>query len=518
MVNLVLVILALLMNPFEDSILLRFLFCVNSDLVECHDVIASPIAQYTAAFQVVDFTVLTVSLSSTFVGTLFIRLKDKIARKLAVILTVTNSFFAIYKINSKYYRIIFVWMTKDIFMKNFSGIEMVYFAFSLVGSFVGYTIVALAGLVFAFGISVVVRRKMREPESLTSQILSQESVASQSKAQIRVSFNNKDMIPSSDLELSEKIGQGTSGWVYKAKLRKTTVVAVKAMSRQMLVSNDDEGKIKQFLDEISLWRSLRHPNIVQFLGASIEEADEIFIVCEFMPGGSLRSKLQYHKLPNFSSKVRIAKDIALGMTYLHTCNPPVLHRDLKSHNILLDKNLNAKVSDFGLSKETSEENKTLTIAGTLSWMAPEVIRGDRYGKPADVYSFAVILWELLAESIPFEGEFGVQFKVASGYRPKIPDQILLEAKENSAVGRQKSMLIHLMTQCWTQQPSERPTFFEAFNTLTEIELLVQENSPTTSSILSPRGEDNTTLMTTTNRTQTPHIISASGDSTSYGTM
>ena len=126
--------------------------------------------------------------------------------------------------------------------------------------------------------------------------------------------------------------------------------------------------------------------------------------------------------------------VSCTMAYLHSRTPPLLHRDLKGANILLSREMVAKVGDFGLSKMMSIKEgggageivaATQTIAGTPYWMSPEVIRGERYGTSADVYSFGIILWQILMEkSNPYEEDvFKVQYKVVQGMRPEIPSDI-----------------------------------------------------------------------------------------------
>ncbi|POM70358.1 TKL/DRK protein kinase, partial [Phytophthora palmivora] len=149
--------------------------------------------------------------------------------------------------------------------------------------------------------------------------------------------------------------------------------------------------VNNFLTEIKLMASLDHPCIVQLV--------------EFMDGGDLRALLtSYDKKHNpvgfDDSKVKIALHVAHALTYLHSLNPVVIHRDLKSRNILLTVDLDAKLTDFGVSRERVDHTMTAGV-GTSLWMAPEVLMGERYDDKADVFSFGVVLSELDLQVLPY---------------------------------------------------------------------------------------------------------------------
>lgn len=136
--------------------------------------------------------------------------------------------------------------------------------------------------------------------------------------------------------------------------------------------------------------AVRHPNIVMFLGACTKPPN-YSIVMEYCQKGSLWSLLQNTTIPlPWEERKRIAIEIARAVLYLHLCNPPILHRDLKSLNILLDENLHVKIADFGWTK-TLDKYMTSKI-GTYQWMAPEVIGSPNYSEKADVFSYSIILW------------------------------------------------------------------------------------------------------------------------------
>lgn len=136
------------------------------------------------------------------------------------------------------------------------------------------------------------------------------------------------------------------------------------------------------------------------------------------------------------------------MTYLHSGTPPVLHRDLKSANLLLDDSYTAKVCDFGLSRLKAQERSMTGNCGTVQWMAPEVLANQRYAEPADVYSFGIILWEMLTGECPYEGMSAIQCALAvlnRDLRPNVPQWC-------------PPALSALIQACWDKNPDRRPSF------------------------------------------------------------
>ncbi|KAF8107240.1 hypothetical protein N665_0124s0035 [Sinapis alba] len=201
-----------------------------------------------------------------------------------------------------------------------------------------------------------------------------------------------------DLTIGEQIGQGSCGTVYHG-LWFGSDVAVKVFSKQEY----SEEIITSFRQEVSLMKRLRHPNVLLFMGA-VTSPQRLCIVTEFLPRGSLFRLLQRNtsKL-DWRRRIHMASDIARGMNYLHHCSPPIIHRDLKSSNLLVDRNWTVKVADFGLSRIKHETYLTTkTGRGTPQWMAPEVLRNEAADEKSDVYSFGVVLWELVTEKIPWE--------------------------------------------------------------------------------------------------------------------
>jgi len=167
----------------------------------------------------------------------------------------------------------------------------------------------------------------------------------------------------SEIRLGGLIGQGTFGEVYKGTWR-GAVVAVKKLTPQVIT---DEF-LHEFEKEVRLMQALRAPNVLQFLGSSFVPPN-ICIVMEYMSRGSLYGILHNPAIVlEWPLILRMMADTARGMTYLHTCKPPIIHRDLKSHNLLVDEFWKVKVCDFGLSTIMEQASQTMTACGTPCWV------------------------------------------------------------------------------------------------------------------------------------------------------
>eukprot|EP01017_Pseudomicrothorax_dubius_P009593 TRINITY_DN13292_c0_g1_i1.p1 TRINITY_DN13292_c0_g1~~TRINITY_DN13292_c0_g1_i1.p1 ORF type:complete len:223 (+),score=22.80 TRINITY_DN13292_c0_g1_i1:106-774(+) len=176
----------------------------------------------------------------------------------------------------------------------------------------------------------------------------------------------------------------------------------------------NENHSKEFMREISALVKLRpHQNLVNFMGVS-QNDKELCIITEFCHGGTLFDLLHRKKnitLP-WSVRIKFAKDIALGMHYLHTCEPPIIHRDLKSLNLLINtefvspkQQVVIKIADFGLARTQemdSVSEKMTGLMGTYHWMAPEIFENKDYTIKADVYSYGIVLWEIICRQTPYK--------------------------------------------------------------------------------------------------------------------
>ncbi|CAM9758501.1 unnamed protein product, partial [Sphacelaria rigidula] len=210
----------------------------------------------------------------------------------------------------------------------------------------------------------------------------------------------------------------------------------------MLDRDLDDELFADFSAEVQMLAALRHPNVCLFMGACVTPPNRA-IVTELVSRGSLWEALRESALPrdsssdsgnrghchstaagdtvsnpNFTSPadcwpwsvvLKVAEGVACGMNYLHGHQPsPILHRDLKSANLLLDDSFNVKICDFGLARLKAYTNSMTGNCGTVQWMAPEVLASEKYTETADVYSFAIVCWELLERACPYEGMSQIQ--------------------------------------------------------------------------------------------------------------
>lgn len=199
------------------------------------------------------------------------------------------------------------------------------------------------------------------------------------------------------------IGSGGFGATYKAEISPGVVVAVKRLSVGRF-----QG-VQQFDAEIKTLGRVQHPNLVTLIGYHVSEA-EMFLIYNYLPGGNLEKFIQERprRSVEWSMLHKIALDVARALAYLHDeCVPRVLHRDIKPSNILLDNNLNAYLSDFGLARllGTSETHATTDVAGTFGYVAPEYAMTCRVSDKADVYSYGVVLLELISDKKALDPSF-----------------------------------------------------------------------------------------------------------------
>eukprot|EP00026_Physarum_polycephalum_P003037 Phypoly_transcript_03046.p1 GENE.Phypoly_transcript_03046~~Phypoly_transcript_03046.p1 ORF type:complete len:740 (+),score=120.64 Phypoly_transcript_03046:24-2222(+) len=279
-------------------------------------------------------------------------------------------------------------------------------------------------------------------------------------------------IPPQEVRYIKQLGLGSCGEVWECEWRGTRV-AVKKIFRSLLHAD----AMREFQAEADILGHLRHPNIVLFMGTCIQEKD-MAIVTEFMSRGSLRDVLNTTTL-DWKMVLKIAIDAATGMNYLHTYSPPIIHRDLKSMNLLVDSNFNVKVSDFGLARFTVKNIKATTFCGTLQWIAPELLSGVGYTTQVDVYSYGMVLWELITRGEPYKGinQAGIIAGVGQGMRPTIPPEC-------------PPAFAQLIRDCWESEPQKRPPFSEILQRLRAMETAIPP-SPQKSPSPAPRTQHGT---------------------------
>ncbi|KAJ7971674.1 Receptor protein kinase [Quillaja saponaria] len=272
-----------------------------------------------------------------------------------------------------------------------------------------------------------------------------------------------------------ELGRGGFGVVYQGELDDGTKIAVKRMEAGVISSK----ALDEFQAEIAVLSKVRHRHLVSLLGYSIEGRERI-LVYEYMPQGAL-SKHLFHwkslKLEPLSWKRRlnIALDVARGMEYLHSlAHQSFIHRDLKSSNILLGDDFRAKVSDFGLVKLAPDGEKSVVtrLAGTFGYLAPEYAVTGKITTKADVFSFGVVLMELLTglmaldEDRPEES----QYLAAWFWHIKSDKEKLMAAVDPALDNKEEtfesiSTIAELAGHCTAREPSQRPDMGHAVNVL-----------------------------------------------------
>jgi len=262
-----------------------------------------------------------------------------------------------------------------------------------------------------------------------------------------------------EIKVEEYLSKGTSGTVCKAHWRGMSV----AVKRFYYVDEDAE-LLSSFENEVFLMRELQHANLIRFFAAQCKPPD-LCIVMELMLGSL--SDLLYGKLSKGveetlkpKRQLAIVKGVAAGMLFLH--DHGVCHRDLKSANVLFNRHLDVKLCDFAFSKfkqQASMSARFETSVGTPAWMAPEVLRGDEYTLLADVYSFGVILWEIVCREAPFAelNRFQIIFQVGT-------QGVQLQLPSGTA-----TIWVAISKACWREKPaaakSRRPTFRQIVDVL-----------------------------------------------------
>ncbi|XAR66471.1 Non-specific serine/threonine protein kinase [Bertholletia excelsa] len=263
----------------------------------------------------------------------------------------------------------------------------------------------------------------------------------------------------SKLFLGLRFAHGAHSQLYHG-IYKHEAVAVKIIRVPDVDENGDLAARleKQFTREVTLLSRLRHQNVIKFV-AACRQPPVFCIITEYLSDGSLRAylhKLEHKTLPS-EKLIAIALDIARGMEYIHSQG--VIHRDLKPENILINQDFRMKIADFGIACEEAYCDLLADDPGTYRWMAPEMIKRKSYGRKVDVYSFGLILWEMIAGTIPFEDMTPIQAAFAvvnKNLRPGVPADCPPAMKA-------------LIEQCWSLKPEKRPEFWQVVKVLEQFE-------------------------------------------------
>lgn len=308
------------------------------------------------------------------------------------------------------------------------------------------------------GLQNQINNKLREIDQLIMNSKVEHSLASiqqQNKTQEMKPKDISDLlvrfksinIPINDLQIEDQIGAGGFGKVYRAtRLSTSEIVAVKELRPDKISTN----AWSSLYAEVETMASVHHKNVVELVGAHINQPYRI--ITRFCSGLSLFDRIHRPSKdmkPLTSTELTIiAQQVAKGMAYLHKFG--IVHRDLKTLNILLYGDNTACVADFGLSSMVKENQELYGGVGTPHYTAPEVLMHMKYGPKVDTYSYGVVLWEMLTRKLPF-GDMNhmaiYEHVVTRGWRLTIPPE--------TPEGLKK-----LITRCWSRDPNERPDFTE----------------------------------------------------------
>ncbi|CAL8994063.1 unnamed protein product [Prunus brigantina] len=314
---------------------------------------------------------------------------------------------------------------------------------------------------------------------------------------------------------SKKIGKGSFGSVYYGKMKDGKEVAVKMMADSSTHMN------KQFVTEVALLSRIHHRNLVPLIGYC-EEEHQCILVYEYMHNGTLRDHIHgstSQKHLDWQTRLRIAEDAAKGLEYLHTgCNPSIIHRDVKTSNILLDINMRAKVSDFGLSRQTEEDltHVSSVARGTVGYLDPEYYASQQLTEKSDVYSFGVVLLELISGKKAVSTEdFGDELNIVYWARSLIRKGDVVSIIDPFLQGNVKIdsiwRIAEVAIQCVEQHGVSRPRMQEiilAIQDAMNIEKgteASQKISPTPSSSNSRAQSSRKTLLTSFLEIESPDI-------------
>ncbi|ERN01567.1 hypothetical protein AMTRI_Chr03g55260 [Amborella trichopoda] len=284
----------------------------------------------------------------------------------------------------------------------------------------------------------------------------------------------------SKLDIRHVIAHGTYGTVYKG-VYDGQDVAVKLLDwgEDGVATEAEAAALRtSFRQEVAVWHKLDHPNVTKFVGASMGTSElkipannsancyssipsrACCVVVEYLPGGTLKKFLIKNRRKKLAFKIviQLALDLSRGLSYLHS--KKIVHRDVKTENMLLDASRTLKIADFGVARVEAQNPKDMTgETGTLGYMAPEVLNGKPYNRRCDVYSFGICLWEIYCCEMPYPDLSFAEVSAAvvrQNLRPEIPRCC-------------PSSLVNVMRKCWDANSEKRPDMDEVVRLLEAID-------------------------------------------------
>ncbi|KAF4383768.1 hypothetical protein CsatB_026269 [Cannabis sativa] len=285
----------------------------------------------------------------------------------------------------------------------------------------------------------------------------------------------------SKMDVRYVVAQGTYGIVYRGTYDNQDV-AVKVLDwgEDGIATSVETAALRaSFRQEVAVWHKLDHPNVTKFVGASMgasnlkipatNSSDEGYgshpskaccVVVEYLAGGTLKQFLirNTRKKLAFKVVIQLALDLSRGLSYLHS--KKIVHRDVKTENMLLDAQRNLKIADFGVARVEAQNPRDMTgETGTLGYMAPEVLDGKPYNRRCDVYSFGICLWEIYCCDMPYPDLSFADISsavVRQNLRPEVPRCC-------------PSSFVNIMRKCWDGNPDKRPEMDEVVKMLEAID-------------------------------------------------
>ncbi|KAL0696549.1 hypothetical protein Bca4012_063729 [Brassica carinata] len=320
-------------------------------------------------------------------------------------------------------------------------------------------------LIFVLIYIVCKRRSLRSKTHMETDFKSLDPmINSFSLRQIKTATNNFDV--------ANRIGEGGFGPVHKGKLPDGTIIAVKQLS-----TGSKQGN-REFLNEIGMISALHHPNLVKLYGCCVE-GDQLLLVYEYVENNCLARALfgpQETQLRlDWPTRRKICIGVARGLAYLHEeSRIKIVHRDIKATNVLLDKEMNSKISDFGLAKLNEDDNSHIStrVAGTFGYMAPEYAMRGHLTDKVDVYSFGIVALEIV------HGRSNKINQSSSNYNtPYVIDWVTILREQNNLLelvdprlgsdyNREEAMtMLQVVILCTSTDPSDRPLMSEVVKML-----------------------------------------------------
>ncbi|KAK4745657.1 hypothetical protein SAY87_011969 [Trapa incisa] len=350
--------------------------------------------------------------------------------------------------------------------------------------------IGISAVIIILGAVLFIRRRyggdramMEKDETVSSVCCSYDM-----KSFHRISFDQREIVEA----MIDKniVGHGGSGVVYRIKLSNGEVIAVKRLSGQLSMAKNNTVGSHPILDkelktEVETLGSIRHKNIVK-LYCYFSSIDCSLLVYEYMPNGNLYDALHKGFVNlDWPTRHQIGLGIAQGLAYLHhDLLPPIIHRDIKSTNILLDVNYQPKVADFGIAKvlqaRGGKDSTTTVIAGTYGYLAPEYAYSSKATTKCDVYSFGVVLMELVTGKKPVEPEFGENKNIICWVSSKVDTKEgtmdVLDKRLSGSFKDDMVQVLRIAIRCTYANPALRPTMNEVVQLLVEADPVKFESS------------------------------------------